>query len=320
MPGNPVDGERNSPHIDVSERKDGAAYSPIPRGMTPKPQRDNYVTHASRLLGELGAALSACPPRPAAEVPEGVIAGSLVEVETLPPGRTAKQVPDLDFKSQGIRVLQTQRTEDGGDIGIVFVPDASRDFLQSRISEYGSANLGNRARPDVAKFEVIEAIRRADAESLFIGKDQFETDETVWWELWVIRPERNERDTLLPAARRYDVALHPSRLRFPEIEIVFAHATTRQLRSVVADASGKIAEIRRAHATPEVMLDDGRSVEQSDWMDDLLSRLVPPAETAPAICVHDTGVAAAQPEPFANVRVNPLELSVIDSIQRALNQ
>jgi hypothetical protein len=290
MPGNPADGERTSPHININGRKTSTAYSPVTAPIRPTPRREDYVAHAAHLLAGLGAALQASPPRFAGDVPAGVTPGTLVEVETMPPGRTARQVPDLDFAQQDIKVLQTRRTESNTEVGVVFVPDRSRDFLRQRLSEYGASSLGNRERQHVAKFEVIETIRPGNAESLFVGKDGFDMDQTVWWELWVIQLGKQ---SVLSAARRHLVDTHPSRLQFPDIEIIFVHATSNQIRRVVDDASGKIAEIRRAATTPEVMLDNGRNVGQADWVDDLVSRLEPPPEAAPAICVHDTGVAAA---------------------------
>jgi hypothetical protein len=292
MPNSPVDGERNSPHIDIAAFKTEIAYSPVTGPVTPAPLRADYAAHAAHLIAGLQAAL-AVSSRPLAELPAGVEPGVIVEVETMPldsPRKKTKPVPDLDFAQQSIRVLQTRRTDEKTEIGVIFVPDRSRDFLQRRIAEYGDAALGNRERLHKAEFESIETIRQGSADSLYVGRAAFETAQTVWWELWVVR---DGKQPVIVAARARGIDVHPSSLEFPDIEILFIHANTEQIRVIAAVTYGCIAEIRRAGARPSVILEDGQTVGQPDWVEDLAARIAPPPPDAPAICVHDTGVAAA---------------------------
>ncbi|MCW2319130.1 hypothetical protein M2322_004699 [Rhodoblastus acidophilus] len=292
MPNSPVDGEHNSPHIDISVLKTEVAYSPVTGPVTPSPLRADYVAHAARLIAGLQAAFTVSA-RPSEERPPGVEPGVIVEVETMPldsPRKKTKPVPDLDFTQQSIRVLQTRRTDEKTEIGVIFVPDRSRDFLQRRIAEYGEAPRRNKERLHKAEFESIETIRQGSADSLYVGREPFETSQTVWWELWLI-PEG--RQPLIVAARTRGIDLHPSSLEFPDIEIVFMHANTAQIRVIAAVTYGYIAEIRRAGARPSVILEDSETVGQPDWVEDLAARLAPPPSDAPSVCVLDTGVAAA---------------------------
>ena len=189
-------------------------------------------------------------------------------------------------------MLQTHLTEDKTEVGVLFVPDRSRAFLQQRMTAYGAAPPSGGTRPFIAEFEVVEAIRAAGAESLFVGRDSFETVQAIWWEFWILRDGMAH---VLAMAQRQRVDVHRSKLLFPDIGIVFVHATSAQVCSLVSDASGQVAEIRKATATPDVMLDNNRAVGQADWVDDLVLRTVPPTEDAPAVCIHDTGIAAAHP-------------------------
>lgn len=293
MPGNPADGDRTLPHIDISERKTSTAYSPVTPPVRPTPQRADYVAHAAHLLAQLSAAFETLPQRPLTEqVASNVIPGVLVEVETMPPRRKVKKVPDLDFAQQDIQVLQTHLTEASTEVGVLFVPDRSREFLKQRVRAYGAANLGNRPRPYVAEFEVVETVRPVGAEALFVGTDTFETEQPIWWEFWVMRDGLAHVRAL---ARYHCLDVQQSDLLFPDVGIVFIHAASAQVRRLVSDASGRVVEIRKAIATPEVMLDNGRLIGQTDWVDDLVRRMVTPAEDAPAVCIHDTGIAAAHP-------------------------
>jgi hypothetical protein len=92
------------------------------------------------------------------------------------------------------------RNEDRTESAVLFIPDDARAFLQGRIAEYGSANLGNRRRPDVERFESIETIEAAASESLFVGLVDF-ADGRAAWELWV-RDPGGRADRVGAAARR----------------------------------------------------------------------------------------------------------------------
>ncbi len=225
----------------------------------------------------------------------GMVPGSLVELETMSPttrAKKAKRLPDLDFDRQGIKVLQTRLTEERTEVGVVFIPDRSREFLKERMKAYGASPVGNSPRPHISDFEVIDAIRAVGAEALFVGKDPFETPQPIWWELWILR---EEIERIAGSASRLSLDVHPSNLMFPDVGIVFVHATSDRLRILVAESSGNVVEIRKATSTPEAILDNSRSVGQADWVEDLLQRMNAPPQEAPAICVHDTGIAAAHP-------------------------
>ena len=62
----------------------------------------------------------------------------------------------------------------------MFVPDDARAFLTGRIAAYGSEDLGNHERPDIDKFEVIEAIRAAAARTLVVGTPDLASPAMDW--------------------------------------------------------------------------------------------------------------------------------------------
>ena len=102
---------------------------------------------------------------------------------------------DLDFPQQDVVVLRAERREDRTESALLFVPDNARDYLRERIQRYGN-DPGNQKRPDLDRFERIETIQPAAAHSLFVGTVDFDSPDTVWWELWV----RGDKGLVQPAA------------------------------------------------------------------------------------------------------------------------
>lgn len=294
-------GLRDRPHLSIDAFRESTQYSYPPRPQRRKPLRENYAAHASALVEQLTQALGELHTTDAdarLSVP-GLKPGSLIEVATRPPeegSRTkAVKVPaTLEFPSQEIVILRTERHEDRSESALMFVPDDARSYLQNRITEYGR-DPGDVRRPDIDRFEVIERIAAASDESLFTGKIDFESTEIVWWELWVQGlPLRAEQLTGLARAENVDV--HTDRLVFPDTTVLFVHAPASVLAEFAARVPGAITEIRRATGTIEPFLDrSAGGVGPQDWVDDLAGRVTPASATSAVVCALDTGVAAAHP-------------------------
>lgn len=299
MPEN-VAGLAPLPHIPIDGWKDEAQYAFPKTNRNARERRTDYHAHAEGLLQQLGEALGAIP-APGADdrIPvAGLKRGVLVEVETMPPTPQAKatKIPaGLDFTAQQIAVLRSERGDDRTERAIVFVPDDARAFLTQRIGAYGEQNLGNRERPDVDKFEVVEAFRQASAASLVVGTADLASTNGRWWELWLRRPDAIA-DAVTAAAQAMNLDLHPDRLTFPDTIVVFVSAAAPALLQLVARLNGAISEVRPASRNIAPLLEVGQhGLGQHALVDDYLERITPPPEGAPTICILDTGVAAAHP-------------------------
>ena len=298
-------GARDRAHVDIAVLQERADYRFPSRSQSRKPLRDNYAVHATSLIDQLTRALGALPDPAARLALDGIKPGTLVEFATAPPEegsrKTAVKVPTaLEFPAQDIVVLRGGRREDKSESALVFVPDDARDFLQRRIAEYGAANLGNRKRPDVERFEAIETVSVAEARALFSGTVDFASPERRWWELWVrevASPERTIADSIGRLAASAGLDVHADRLLFPDTTVVFVHATAEALAAFAARLPGGITEIRRATGTISTFLDEGgrEGIGQHDWVVELSARLGPAPANAPAVCTLDTGIAAAHP-------------------------
>jgi hypothetical protein len=299
MPEN-VAGAAPLPHIPIGGWKDAAQYAFPKTNRNARERRTDYHAHAEGLLQQLAEALGAIP-APGADdrIPvAGLKRGVLVEVETMPPTPQAKatKIPaGLDFTAQQIAVLRSERGDDRTERAIVFVPDDARVFLTQRIGAYGEQNLGNRERPDVDKFEVVEAFRQASAASLVLGTADLASADGQWWELWLRRPDAIA-DAVTAAAHALNLDVHPDRLTFPDTIVVFVFAAAPALLQLVARLNGAISEVRPASRNIAPLLEVGEhGLGQHALVDDYLERITPPPEGAPTICILDTGVAAAHP-------------------------
>lgn len=290
---------RNLPHVVIDAFRDPAQYRYPSRPQTKTPKRDDYHAHADHLLAQLTAALEQAPDPDRRIAIAGQQRGTIVEVETLAPegvrAKAAKIPTGLDFPGQDIVVLRSRRNADRTESAVLFIPDDAQAFLRDRIARYGEEDLGNRARPDVPRFETIEAIRAAVIQVLFAGTVDFEDTEPAWWELWIRQPVARA-ESIAAAARNEHLDVHSDRLVFPDTVVLFIHATVAQLLDLAQRAPGAISEIRRATGTIEPFLDQGAlALGQAAVVADLAARITTPADGAPAICILDTGIAGAHP-------------------------
>lgn len=292
--------ERAHAHVAIDLFRDPGQYRFPNRPQNREPKRDDYHAHAETLLQQLNAALGAVP-APAADeriAIAGLKAGTIVEVETLAPDSVrvkASKIPAIEFPGQDIVVLRTQRNDDRTESAVLFVPDDARAFLRDRIERYGDDNLGNRARPDVDRFETVEAIRAAVIRTLFQGPVDFDDPAVSWWELWVRQPAQRA-NAIAQAAANAALDVHPDRLIFPDTVVLFVHAAVAALVDLARRMPGAVSEIRRATGTIEPFLDQGdQALGQGAFVAELAERVTAPQDGAPSICVIDTGVAAAHP-------------------------
>lgn len=294
-------GARKHVHISFDVFRDRIAYSYPRRKMDSKPLRDDYAAHSKALLDQLTAALGDIPVAgQAGRFPvEGLKAGAIVEVGTIPPAegsraQAVKLPKGLEFPAQDVVVLRSERRDDRTERAFLFVPDDARTFLQGRIRSYGQPR-GNQPPADVEKFERVETIRAAEAHALFIGKVDFASPELLWWELWV-RHDGKIAEGVAAAARLASLDVHEDRLLFPDTTVLFVHASAEGITGFVGRIPGAVTEIRKATGTIEPFLNRGaKGLGAQDWTADLAKRVVPPPQDANVVCALDTGIAAQHP-------------------------
>jgi len=293
--------KRNRPHISIDVFRETSAYVYRPRPQQRKAVRSDYAAHATHLLTDLGRALGPLP-LPGADLRlslGNLKAGTIVEVTTSPPAEKSRtkavKIPStLEFPAQDVVILRSKRNPDCSESALLFIPDAAREYLKRRITNYGSDPKDQR-RPDLDRFELVENVRPTNAQSLFIGDVDLSASDVLWWEIWVRQPIVSV-DRFADAARSANIDVHSERLIFPDTTVLFIHAAAGILSSFAMKVPGAITEIRRATGTIEPILDRGdNGLAQHDWVAELADRIAPPPRGSPVVCVLDTGVAAAHP-------------------------
>lgn len=185
------------------------------------------------------------------------------------------------------------------DDGLVFTrillhaPYGSLPLLAEKIRRYGDdlTSDGNLPNPWVAN---LQRIVRAALEALWTDTDPLPEDsELHWWQLWIRRFPPNNIIEFEHFARAADVQVKLERLNLPEHIVVIARASRAQLESSL-DLLNTLAEVRSARSC-HYELSDLAGDEQYEWVDAALTRITLPRDTAPAVCVLDTGINRGHP-------------------------
>lgn len=255
------------------------------------PPRDGRDVHGSRLVSQ------------AREAEEEATAAQS-HLETKPLGITLEFQSDAGFtlkleslerRQSGIELLNV-RNEGDVMLATVFVPDGKMQILVRMFERYVNEDT-ERGRPknqDLA--ESISAIRRAALRSFWTDAASFpDTDELVWWEIWL--RDEGEQSGIVEAfrgeAQRVGIEIGPRLVRFPERLVLLGKATVVQW-SEFERLFDVLAELRRAKRVPTEFVELTPS-EQADVIEAALQRIRPPAVDAPSVCLLDTGVNWGHP-------------------------
>lgn len=278
----------DKPHIDISQRVRTVRYKSPPRNMGGGSSPRIREEHGARILAEMRAAfLSSEAERPSDPRLEPV-PGIFVEVE-LRPGTNPEST--LDRKRDGIRTGAVQRTENNDVKVAMFIPDDARPVLEQILEEYRSGRLNDKNEPPKKdKVEPIESIRRIRLETFWtddIGALPPNPQDIIWWEVWCYK---DMVDSVQRAANQIECTVADQHywLQFPDTTVIQIRAT-RVAIELLLFATGGIAELRRASATPIFFLESEYD-EQIEPIENLAERVLWPGTEAPAVCLLDTGI------------------------------
>lgn len=177
----------------------------------------------------------------------------------------------------------------------IYVPQGQLAYFEKKIEKYLTeiTPLGRpKNEPLVAS---IEDIRLATLRSLWTDDAAYLPllGQSLWWEIWLRKSDAETLARFRRDANRIGVRVAEDTLAFPERRVVLAYGTHEQLTRSI-EFLDCIAELRRAKelASAYTVM---AAVEQAEWRGDLLRRLNPPSERAPAVCLLDTGVNRQHP-------------------------
>jgi hypothetical protein len=291
----PPESPRLHPHLfdpNAATRQDFTTPRPG-RGKALSLQARDRAQHAAHLLEQLEDIQEQSQERVAAQKAEGIDAGNGIYLQFQgEPGFDLK-FESLNFGPSGIELCAVRRGANQRVQATVFVPDGKLAYFLKRITDYRDSDGAPKNRELV---ESIADVQVAVLEALWTDDRTLypEPDQDAVWEVWLRKSDKIDH------SQRFRELAQTLRLRVSEQEITFidrvivlVHGKGRNL-SASAEMLGAIAELRLAKTTASFFT-GMNTVDQRDWVNDLVARLEPPLAAAPHVCLLDTGLNRAHP-------------------------
>jgi hypothetical protein len=230
----------------------------------------------------------------------GAVPGLYIEFQSQP--GVPLKLDSLENKRQGIELVAvTYSPTTDPEIreverATVFVPDGKLKHFFSQFERYAQdtpKQKGERRHEDM--IDRIATLRLATLRALWTdAADAFPGDnEKIWWEVWLRRHDGKELERLTDFASQLNLSLGSRRLQFEDRIVTLMQATSTELATSL-DVLNDVAEVCKAKESAAVFA-DMTGEEQADWLRDLRSRVTLPSNSAPAVCVLDTGVNRGHP-------------------------
>jgi Subtilase family len=293
--------ERDKPHLIIRTPAYAAPYQPIPRAIEtpPLPTPGDRQQHGQQLHDDLrqADADAADRRRDRSVSVEGAIEGIYATFESFPGIRLALKSLDPRQGKTHPELMSVRESVVGGatvERATVFIPQGKINYFLDRITQYlDTANQNNPRNRELV--DRIQSIRAASIEALWTDPPQEfpPAGQTVWWEVWLRRRDGRETERLRAFADATGLRVGRQSLGFGDRMVVLLQATVEQLGTAV-DVLDDLAELRRPH-DPTQFLAGHDAVQQAEWIEELVGRLKPAGEDAPAVCVVDSGVYRDHP-------------------------
>lgn len=188
----------------------------------------------------------------------------------------------------------------------ILVPFGQLKTLAKKVSAYADPSKdrpnkeGVKSPRNANLLANIDNIGVAALEALWTEPEPLpETDDPLWWELWISRAPRAEVATATwpqifeQTREALGLEVNRFRLHLPENEIVLLKARRSQLESSL-DLLNTLTEVRKVRPC-SIDLSDLPGPEQYEWIEEALQRITFPGPNAPAVCLLDTGVNRDHP-------------------------
>lgn len=201
----------------------------------------------------------------------------------------------LENKSAGIRLLNIRTDENNNGETInkatVFIPKGREQYFIKKVKDYTDGKMTQRSKQPVNTKLVasINDIKVAMLDSFWIGnKEWMPNDESVWCEIWLSSDLEKDEEEFRKLAANLDIEVKPEKLCFPERTVLCCKSNKAMLEQLI-DNSDFIAEIRRATIAADFFTELENS-DQSDWVDDILQRMIIDESSEVVISILDTGI------------------------------
>lgn len=277
-------------HLRIEDRAKAEKYTTplIPRGPFKTPVRDR-VPHGEDLLDQLDQAEAEAQEQQEEDKKRGIV----LEFRGHPDFELF--LKSLESSQQKIELLNVR--EDGPvTVARVLIPPGKLAYFRKRIQQYINENTdkGNAKNKDLV--QSITSIGYVALRSYWTDLEDFPPeDKPLCWEVWLRTKANPEPDLNIfrAEANSQGLTVHPRFLTFPDRTVILVTGTANQLEASL-DLLDLIAELRLAKECPTAFT-NMRFHEQAEWVDEAVTRIIPPAKDAVAVCVLDSGVDYGQP-------------------------
>ncbi len=260
----------------------------------PVPPRDR-IPHSQSLITQLKLAEQQAKMQAATLVPTEKPKGVVIDFQSDP--KFKLQLKSLEDERSGIELRNSHVDASGVMHATVFIPEGKIHRFICKFEAYAYENTKKGGPTNNDLVASISQIRLAALESFWTDAGELpkEIDKPIWWEVW-LREATKLRDVVNDFRQRAKVAgtlVSDRALRFPDRRVVLVRATVNQLLAI-ENLFDILAELRSAKILAGEYL-DLTPRDQSEVIQDLLTRIQPPLMSAPAVCHLDTGVNRGHP-------------------------
>lgn len=298
---------RNRRHIIVPGAPVVEKYRPHGRKVTQKkpPTPPSRATHGAALKRSMDLAVAQATQRREAAADAGIVVHGAtpclyVQFESQP--GVPLDLASLEDAKVGIELVAVTHTMTHEpeprliQRATVIVPDGKVKHLISRFEKYAQDRPKKKGEQrHESMLDPVATLRLAALRSLWTDSPDVypNTDETIWWEVWLRRHDDRELARLMEYAATQQLDVGERRLQFDDRIVTLVRATPAQLAASI-DVLDDIAEMQRAKQTAAVFVDMGPD-EQAEWVKELLERITAPTGDTPAACILDTGITRGHP-------------------------
>lgn len=201
----------------------------------------------------------------------------------------------LEFQPSRIELCNVKRV-DGKYIATVFVPEGKLAHFLTKITQYQSENTNKNQPKNRELVESISAIKLAAIDALWTDEPELMPDagQAMWWEVWLRHSDKFDYEAFVREhAPHLNLRVSAESIRFLDRTIILVFGTREQISHSI-HLLGTIAELRKAKDTADFFTGMSRQ-DQRAWMEQTLENLTPPLDTAPTVCILDTGVNHEHP-------------------------
>lgn len=280
---------RDLKHIHIEAFRTRAKFSPPKKDLSEMGPIRTAKVHGAKLVSELAEALRLSAVGLTQRDQRWLTGqpGSYLEVEGIADGK----LPDLNWPSKNIRMGAVRVAPNGAEIGILFVPQESENFLTTNVSEYAQQKTpGNKPKHE-QKFAPVESIRAGGLLSLWTDPRPIPiAGKCIWWECWIWT---DRAENFFALIQKLEIRASNRRLKFPELDVIPVYADLHTIECLIQNTDS-VEQVRRASDSPSFFTRTERK-NQAAWVDNLTARISWPKNDNTAVVILDGGVNRAHP-------------------------